>query len=145
MHVAATARRIWAAPCSVLGLLIGAWPLALGGRIARRDGAIEITYRERLAACGRIARALPFRGIVFGHVILAVTSEELARIRAHERVHVEQYERWGPLFFLAYGASGLWQLLHGRRPYWDNAFEVQARRLEATRGRAVAPPLHLHT
>ena len=145
MHVAATARRIWAAPCSVLGLLIGAWPLALGGRIARRDGAIEITYRERLAACGRIARALPFRGIVFGHVILAVTGEELARIRAHERVHVEQYERWGPLFFLAYGASGLWQLLRGRRPYRDNAFEVQARRLEAASGPAAAPLSHRHS
>ena len=145
MHVAATARRVWAAPCSVLGLLIGAWPLALGGRIARRDGAIEITYRERLAACGRIARALPFRGIVFGHVILAVTGEELARIRAHERVHVEQYERWGPLFFLAYGASGLWQLLHGRRPYRDNAFEVQARRLEAASGPAVGQPSHRHS
>ena len=145
MHVAATARRVWAAPCSVLGLLIGAWPLALGGRIARRDGAIEITYRERLAGCGRLARALPFRGIVFGHVILAVTGEELARIRAHERVHVEQYERWGPLFFLAYGASGLWQLLHGRRPYWDNAFEVQARRLEAASGPAVATLSHRHS
>ena len=124
---------------------MGAWPLALGGRIARCDGAIEITYRERLAGCGRLARALPFRGIVFGHVILAVTGEELAKIRAHERVHVEQYERWGPLFFLAYGASSLWQLLRGRRPYWDNAFEVQARRLETTRSRAVAPPLHRHS
>ena len=145
MHVAATARRVWAAPCTVLGLMIGAFPLALGGRIARRDGAIEITYRERQAACGHVARALPFRGIVFGHVILAVTGEKLERIRAHERVHVEQYERWGPLFFLAYGASGLWQLLHGRRPYWDNAFEVQARQLEAASGPAVARPSHRHS
>jgi hypothetical protein len=62
-----------------------------------------------------IARRLPFRGIVFGHVILAVTRKELQGIRAHERVHVDQYERWGPLFFFAYGASSLWQLLHGRR------------------------------
>jgi hypothetical protein len=139
------ARRVWAAPCTALGLLIGAWPLALGGRIARCDGAIEITYRERLAACGRIARVLPFRGIVFGHVILAVTGEELARIRAHERVHVEQYERWGPLFFLAYGASGLWQLLRGRRPYWDNAFEVQARRLGAASAPAFAATSNRHS
>ena len=133
MHAVTAAKRLWAAPCTALGLLIGAVPLALGGRIARFDGALEITYRERLAACGRIARALPFRGIVFGHVILAVSGEELARIRDHERVHVAQYERWGPLFFLAYGASGLWQLLRGRRPYWDNAFEVQARRLDTAR------------
>jgi hypothetical protein len=141
MRAVEFARRVWAAPCTALGLLIGAWPLALGGRIARCDGAIEITYRERLAACGRVARALPFRGIVFGHVILAVTGEEIARIRAHERVHVEQYERWGPLFFVAYGASGLWQLLRGRSSYWDNAFEVQARRL----GAASDPPLFAAT
>jgi hypothetical protein len=70
---------------------------------------------------------LPFRGIVFGHVILAVIGEELRTLGPHERVHVEQYERWGLLFFLAYGASGFWQLINGRRPYWDNHFEVQAR------------------
>ncbi len=74
---------------------------------------------------------LPFRGIVFGHVILAVTREELLSIGPHERVHVRQYERWGPMFFLAYGASGIWQLLRGRSAYWDNHFEVQARALSA--------------
>ena len=56
-----------------------------------------------------------------------VTNEELFRIGPHERVHVEQYERWGPLFFLAYPLSSLWQILHGRSPYWDNHFEIQAR------------------
>ena len=113
------AKRLWAAPCSAIGLALGALPLVLGGKAAWSDGALEVTYRDRVAACGRFARRLPFRGIVFGHVILAVTREELQQIGA--------YERWGPLFFLAYGASGLWQLVNGRRPYWDNAFEVQAR------------------
>jgi hypothetical protein len=60
-------------------------------------------------------------------VILAITEEELAVIGPHERVHVEQYERWGALFFLAYGASSLRQLVGGRNPYWHNHFEVQAR------------------
>lgn len=63
--------------------------------------------------------------------LLAVTREELQRIGPHERVHVEQYERWGLLFFIAYGASSLWQLLHGRSPYWHNHFEVQARQRSA--------------
>jgi hypothetical protein len=75
-----------------------------------------------------LARALPFRGIVFGHVIIAVTQQELTVIGRHERVHVEQYESWGPLFFLASPAASLWQLLNGRSPYWHNYFEVQARR-----------------
>jgi len=129
MHAFRLAQRLWAAPCSAIGLVLAAVPLALGGTAACADGVIEVTYRDRTAQCGRFARRLPFRGIVFGHVILAVTREELQVIGAHERVHVQQYERWGPLFFLAYGASGLWQVLHGRKPYWNNAFEVQARRL----------------
>ena len=129
MRAVSLLQRLWAAPCSAIGLVLAAVPLAFGGSASYADGAVEVTYRDRLQGCGRFARRLPFRGIVFGHVILAVTREELQVIGAHERVHVAQYERWGPLFFLAYGASGLWQLLHGRKPYWDNAFEVQARRL----------------
>ena len=34
---------------------------------------------------------------------------------------------WGPLFFFAYGASGFWQFVNRRSPYWHNHFEVQAR------------------
>jgi hypothetical protein len=123
---------LWAAPCSLLGLGLSIVPLLLGGTARVSAGALEVTYRRSLAACGKLATGLPFRGIVFGHVILAVTQEELVQIGPHERVHVEQYERWGPLFFVAYGLSGLWQLVHGRSPYWHNHFEVQARLLAAT-------------
>lgn len=123
---------LWAAPCSIAGLAV-AVPLVLaGGRLAWSSGALEVTWRDGEAQCGRLARALPFRGIVFGHVIVAVTREALALIGPHERVHVGQYERWGPFFFLAYGASSLWQLLNGRRAYRDNVFEVQARERAGT-------------
>ena len=118
---------LWALPCSVVGLLLALLPLALGGRAKVVAGALEVTYRQRLASCGKLALRLPFRGIVFGQVILAVTQEELTLIGPHERVHVEQYEHWGPVFFLAYPASSLWQLVRGRSPYWCNYFEVQAR------------------
>ena len=37
-----------------------------------------------------------------------------------------QYERWGPLFLLAYPAASAWAWLRGRRPYRDNAFERPA-------------------
>jgi hypothetical protein len=127
MHWLVAARMIWAAPCSLIGLLLAAIPLAQGGKAVWRRGALEVTYRQSQASCGKLARSLPFRGIVFGHVILAVTEEELLSIGPHERVHVEQYERWGPVFFLAYGLSSLWQLLRGRSPYWYNHFEIQAR------------------
>jgi hypothetical protein len=118
---------IWAAPCTAIGLLFALVPLLLGGKAKWSAGALEVTYRQSPANCGKLSRKLPFRGIVFGHVILAVTCEELERIGPHERVHVAQYELWGPLFFVAYGASSLWQLFQGRHPYWSNCFEVQAR------------------
>jgi hypothetical protein len=120
---------LWASPCSAIGLIAALIPLALGGRARWIDGALEVTYRHCLADCGTRSRGLPFRAIVFGHVILAVSAEELRRIGPHERVHVAQYERWGPVFLLAYPAQSLWQWLRGRNPYRDNAFEVQARRL----------------
>ena len=107
---------LWAAPCSAVGLLFAAISLSLGGKGVWRHGALEVTYRRNQASWGKLAHALPFRDIVFGHVILAVTEEELFRIGPHERVHVEQYERWGPLFFLAYPLSSLWEILHGRSP-----------------------------
>ena len=136
------AQYLWASPNTALGLLFACIPLALGGRAAWRHGALEVCYRDTLADCGDRARNLPFRGIVFGHVILAVSAEELERIGPHERVHVAQYERWGPLFLPAYGLSSLWQVLHGRHPYRDNHFEVQARRnaCHSTSGKSTASP-----
>ncbi len=127
MHRFDVVKFLWASPCSAIGIVLAGIALALGGRAKWSAGALEVTYRHSLASCGNLAGRLPFRGIVFGHVILAVTGEELRTIGPHERVHVEQYERWGPLFFLAYGASSLWQLINGRSAYWHNYFEVQAR------------------
>ncbi len=122
---------LWALPCSAVGIVLACIPLLAGGRAKWSSGAMEVTYRENQASCGKLARKLPFRGIVFGHVILAVTCEELRIIGPHERVHVQQYGRWGPLFFFAYGASSIWQLIRGRSAYWDNHFEIQARALSA--------------
>ncbi len=121
------AKIAWAAPCSLVGLTLAAPVLLLGGRARRSAGAVEVTFRPSEAGCGRLARALPFRAIALGHVVIAVTGRELDGLRAHELVHVRQYEHWGAAFFPAYAASALWQLLRGRNPYWDNHFEVQAR------------------
>jgi hypothetical protein len=129
------AKLLWASPCSLVGLAFAAVTLLSGGKARWSAGALEVTYRERQVSCGELARKLPVRGIVFGHVILAVTDEELAIIGAHERVHVQQYERWGPLFFPAYVLSSVWQLIQGRSPYWHNGFEVQARALSTCAAR----------
>jgi hypothetical protein len=50
----------------------------------------------------------------------------LDETRAHERVHVAQCERWGPLFVPAYLAAGAWAWARGRHPYFDNPFEREA-------------------
>ncbi|HYD34404.1 MAG TPA: signal peptide prediction [Methylophilaceae bacterium] len=128
------AKLLWASPGSLVGLIVGVVLLLLGGKAKCMQGTLEVAFRKRHMHCGNLMRGLPFRAITFGHVILAITEEELDHLRAHERVHVRQYERWGIFFFPAYLASSLWQLLRGRRAYWDNYFEVQARRESSRRG-----------
>jgi hypothetical protein len=48
-------------------------------------------------------------------------------LMTHERVHVAQYERWGPLFIPVYLLAGLVTKLRGGRAYADNPFELAAR------------------
>jgi hypothetical protein len=96
---------LWAAPNSLLGLLLGlVWWLA-GGQAQRVDGVLELALPDRPAKAGRHRWRLPFAAITLGHVVLAVNAHEMHRWRAYERVHVAQYERWGPLFLPAYLAS----------------------------------------
>jgi hypothetical protein len=121
-------RYLWAAPCTLVGVLLGsvAWLLRARWRVVQ--GVLEVSLLNRPPGPARPRRdTLPFRAITLGHVVIGVDAAELRRWRAHEHVHVRQYERWGLLFFVAYPLASLWQLLRGRRPYWDNPFEVQAR------------------
>jgi hypothetical protein len=113
---------------------LAAVALLLGGSATQASGTLEVTLRHSEAASPVLARLLPFRAIALGHVIIAV-GQELEQLRAHELVHVQQYERWGIAFFVAYAASSVWQLLHGRSAYWNNHFEVQARLLSGESAR----------
>jgi hypothetical protein len=120
---------LWASPNTLIGvLLLALWVLLFGARIRWVDGALEAAPSRPLRPRGWRMR-LPFAAVTLGHVVVAVDEQELDRHRAHERVHVRQYERWGPAFLPAYVASSAWQWLEGRHPYWDNRFEVEARRL----------------
>ena len=130
-------RYVWASPCSLVGLLLAALAGMFGADWKSVGGTLEVAMAPNRPP-GSPWR-LPFRAITLGHVILGAHPVELARLRAHERAHVRQYEAWGPLFLLAYPADSLWQWLRGRRPYLDNRFEIAARRAEAVvrTGRAV--------
>lgn len=64
--------------------------------------------------------------MTLGHVVIGRDAMALEGTRAHERVHVRQYERWGPFFVPAYFLAGAWALLRGGHPYFDNRFEREA-------------------
>lgn len=128
---------LWAAPCSAVGLAAAVPWLLAGARVRRVDGVLEVAF-SGYPLRQRWVHRLPFSAMTLGHVVLGVSHGELARLRTHEHAHVRQYERWGLLFFPAYGLSSLHQCLCGRGLYWHNHFEVQAR-AQAAREEQVLP------
>jgi hypothetical protein len=66
--------------------------------------------------------------LTLGHVVIGADAQSLEATRAHERVHVRQYETWGPLFVPAYLIASVTAALRGRHFYFDNMFEVEAYR-----------------
>ncbi len=119
-------RYAWAFPATVIGLALAVIARALGATLAIVDGAVEVAGGGLGRTLSRVPRLNRFDAITFGHVILGTSHETLAACRAHEHVHVSQYERWGVLFFPLYLGSSLAQLIRGRSPYWHNHFERQA-------------------
>ena len=115
--------RIWALPTTLVGLAL-AGAAVFGGHARVRAGVVE-AWGGWLA---RFLGAWPLgaAAMALGHVILATTIEDLERHAEHERVHVRQCERWGPLFLPAYAMASLWAWTRGRDPYRGNAFECEA-------------------
>ena len=126
---------LWALPLTLVGIAFAIAGLLTGGRMAFVAGAIE--------AHGGIIRRLlahvPIGGgagaLTLGHVVLGTNAKQLEVSRFHERVHVMQYERWGLAFPVAYAASSLSAILHGRNAYHGNRFEQEANRLAKRRRR----------
>lgn len=116
---------LWALPVTLLGLVAVALTAATGGYVQQVSGVIE--------ACGGFAawileRVLGRRvsAMTIGHVILGIDKPFLSRAREHEHVHIEQYEKWGPLFIPLYLGSSLLAWLQGKHYYRDNVFEREA-------------------
>jgi hypothetical protein len=133
-----TLKYSWAAPYTALGLLVGALGLLFGASWRVERGTLEFFGGGLGRAIARIPQPFAFSAMTLGHVIVATDRATMRELRPHERVHVRQYERWGPVFLPAYLLSSLFQLLRGRHPYRENHFERQAY--------AAAPKRHLrHT
>ncbi len=112
---------LWAVPNTALGLTIG---LVLGGRFRRVAGVIEVDGPR----IGRVLAKLwvPAAALTLGHCVLGNSPRSLERTRRHERVHVRQYERWGPLFIPTYLVISIWLYARGRDGYRENPFEREA-------------------
>lgn len=128
------ARLLWASPNSVIGMLFV--PSALGphGGLALVDGVLEV-HSPFIAWVLGHGTVLPggVAAITFGHVVLGVNRDALRRTSAHERVHVRQYERWGPLFIPAYLLASAWAIVTGAGAYRGNWFEREAFQAECER------------
>lgn len=118
---------LWVLPSSLVGLAGAAIAWCQRGRFQIVDGVLEVTAPRLLAVLSRGSAVAPgISAITLGHVVLGRDQQTLAVTRLHERVHVRQYERWGPFFIPAYLWLSGWMWLRGKHPYLDNPFEVEA-------------------
>ena len=127
-------RYLWALPATIVGLAFAMIAISAGAVVHCVDGVMEVGGGGAGRALVRLPKPLRFHAITFGHVILGTDQLALRCARTHERVHVRQYERWGPLFFALYVGSSLAQWLRGRHPYFDNCFEREAYACAAAEG-----------
>lgn len=118
---------LWSLPNTAFGVLFVPLALSTGGGVRRIDDVLEV-YGGAVSWLLRRAVPLPTgaTALTLGHVILGRSAASLSRCRAHERVHVRQYDRWGPLFIPAYLLASVAAGLRGRDPYRDNPFEREA-------------------
>jgi hypothetical protein len=122
---------LWASPSTLLGLVMVGLALVGRGRARRVSGVIEAHGGAAVAVLERLMPRGGADAIALGHVVVGRSAASLERHRAHERVHVRQAERWGPLFLPAYAVASLWAWLRGGHPYRDNRFEREAERTTA--------------
>jgi hypothetical protein len=126
-------RVLWALPWTLVGAIVGLLGIASGGRIALHCGVLEC--HGGLVA--RLLERLPNEpmAMTLGHVVLGRTDAALDITRKHERIHVRQYERWGPLFVPAYLLCSFVLWIRGQDPYRQNPFEREAFEREGGRGK----------
>jgi hypothetical protein len=116
---------LWAFPTTLLGLTVALLTLLTRGRAHRVDGVLEVHGGFATFFLNRLT-PIHAAAMTLGHVVIGQNQACLDATRRHERVHVRQCERWGPLFVPAYFLASLYVWLRGRKAYRDNPFEREA-------------------
>ena len=119
-------RYLWAGPWTLAAAAMTPVVMLSGGRAVIRAGVLELEGGWLRAVLRRLPPG-PVAAITIGHVVLGSDQKALDDTRAHERIHVEQFERWGPFFPFLYGLASLAAWSRGRDYYRDNRFELEAR------------------
>ncbi len=120
----------WAVLHAIVG--IGFTPRNNQVRFRRVDGVLEVSngliaqHLRAMPTSGTVRKPAGAAALTLGHVVFGVDPAALDRTRRHERVHVSQYERWGPFFVPAYlfACAVAWR--RGHHPYLDSRFEREA-------------------
>jgi hypothetical protein len=118
-------RFLWASPYTLLGLMVGGLGLLTGGSAQRQGDVVEF-HGELI---GWLLDRLPLPHVLamtLGHTVIGRDRCALEVTRDHERVHVRQFERWGPLMGPAYLSCCAILWFRGRDAYRDNPFEREA-------------------
>jgi hypothetical protein len=121
---------VWVMPTTAVGLpFVAAAALVSGGGVRWVDGVVEVHggfarfYLRRVVGLALSGGA---SAMTLGHIVIGLDEAALSRTRKHERVHVRQCERWGPIFIPAYFLASVYQVIRGREGYRDNPFEREA-------------------
>ena len=125
--IATAAIYLWTLPTTLTGLWLAPLAVLTGGRMQVVDGVLEIhggVVALLLRRCTLLKGGAS--AMTLGHVVLGRDQFCLDASRPHERIHVRQAERWGPLFIPAYLIGSAIALARGQRPYLDNPFEREA-------------------
>lgn len=114
--------RLWTLPTTLPGLAAAGIARLTGGSVHCVEGVLEVTGGWPAHLLRRVGAA----AMTLGDVVIARDEASQERCRPHERIHVRQARRWGPLFFPAYAVASLVAWLAGGHYYYDNRFEREA-------------------
>jgi hypothetical protein len=127
-------RTLWTLPTTSVGLVVGGLCIPFGTRWQHVDGVLEC---HSGGVAWLLEHVVPLKGgalaMTLGDVVLGRSREALDVTRKHERVHVKQCRRWGPLFIPAYLAASALAWLRKQDAYRGNMFEQEAYRVSDAR------------